>query len=175
MSIRSVLLLLMLALSACDSSSLPPALGGDSDTGKKLDERAIAAGILPDPDDIVFSGRFETRSDLGTDKFCAIKQNSKSYRVGVIAVFGPDSKCEGQGTANFDGEKVQINLSGKKPCSIPAIFDGVSLQFGGAISEGCESFCNGKGSFAGTSYYMVEQGDDAARRVLGRDVNNLCS
>ena len=145
-----------------------------SDVGTALDARAIEVGILPDVNNLVFAGRFETRSELGTDKFCAVKDGDKSYKIGVLAVFGPESKCEARGTAQIEGETVRINLSGKDNCSFDSEFDGVELRFPGAIPEGCAAYCSSRASFSGTSYFMVEQGDDKARRALGRDIERLC-
>ncbi|NJM50375.1 MAG: hypothetical protein HC843_05330 [Sphingomonadales bacterium] len=144
-----------------------------TEIGDALNKKAIERGILPDPDNLVFAGRFETRSELGTDKFCAV-ESSGGYTIGVLAVFGPESKCEGQGNARLDGEKVQVTLSGKGDCSFDAEYDGVELRFPGSLNEGCESYCTARASLSGTSYFIVEEGDDAARRALGRDIERLC-
>jgi hypothetical protein len=173
-ALRAIIISALLLLSACDSQNLPKILGSNDDAGAKLDAQAIRAGILPDPADIVLAGRFETRSDLGTDKFCAIKKGNNNFRIGALAVFGPESKCEGQGSAIFDGDKVHISMSGKEACAFDAIFDGITIQFAGSIPEGCQSYCNSRGSFSGTSFHMVEQGDESARKVLGRDAEKLC-
>lgn len=167
-------LLVLGLLSACDSAKLPESLGGGNEAGRALDERAIETGILPDSADRVIAGRFETRSDLGTDKFCAVKSGNSQFRIGALAVFGPESKCEAQGSAAINGEKIRITLSGKGKCSFDAEFDGIELRFPGAIEQGCASYCSPRASFSGTSYFMVEQGDTNARRALGRDIEKLC-
>ncbi|MFC4291925.1 hypothetical protein ACFOWX_05795 [Sphingorhabdus arenilitoris] len=168
--------LLLLTLSSCSKDS--EGAGGDhmtaTDVGDALDERAIERGILPDLNNLVFAGRFETRSELGTDKFCAVDNGSGTYKIGVLAVFGPESKCEGQGSAKIEGEKVQITLAGKGNCSFDAEYDGVELRFPGGVGEECESYCTSRASLSGTSYFMVEEGDDGARRALGRDIERLC-
>lgn len=142
--------------------------------GAALNQKAVATGILPDPNNIVVAGRYETRSELGTDKFCAVKTGKDVYDIGVLAVFGPESKCEGRGRAKISGEKVEISLSGKKNCRFDAEFDGIELRFPGAMEEGCSAYCSPRASFSGTSYFMVEEGDQNARRALGRDFDRLC-
>jgi hypothetical protein len=161
-------------LAGCGSAKLPESLGGESNAGKALDDRAIAAGILPDSSNRVIAGRYETRSDLGTDKFCAVKKGADQFQIGVLAVFGPESKCEAQGSAKTNGDKIRISFSGKQNCAFDAEFDGIELRFPGAIEQGCSSYCSARASFSGTSYFMVEQGDDNARRALGRDFEKLC-
>jgi hypothetical protein len=163
-----------LILAACQQSEKIPAVNRETDAGDALDKQAIAAGILPEHGNLDLAGRFETRSDLGTDKFCAVGKGSGTFAIGVLAVFGPESKCEGQGRAEIEGEKVRVTLTGKKECTFDAEFDGVELRIPGSIEQGCESYCSPRASLSGTSYYKVEQGDANARRALGRDIEKLC-
>ncbi len=145
-----------------------------TDVGDALDQQAIARGILPDLRNLKFAGRFETRSELGTDKFCAIAIGQDRYRIGVLAVFGSESKCEGQGIARIDGEKVQIQLQGSGACSFNGEFDGVELRFPGDLEIACDNYCSDRASLAGTSYFMVDPGNDAAQQTLGRAIGRLC-
>lgn len=165
-------LLIFATLTGCDKT--PALLGGPGDVGSALDEQAITAGILPDPNNLEFSGRFETRGDLGTDKFCAVGEGSKRFQIGVLAVFGPESKCEGRGWATIADEKVQVTLEGKDACRFTAQYDGVELRFPGSIESGCASYCSSRASLSGTHYFMIQPGDDNARKSLGRDIDRLC-
>ena len=97
-----------------------------------------------------------------------------SLDVGVLAVFGPESKCEGRGTASIAGDKVRITLSGKGDCQFDAQYDGVELRFPGSIESGCASYCSDRASLSGTHYFMVQPGDEPARKTLGRDIQRLC-
>jgi hypothetical protein len=160
-------------LAACGENA-PAAMGGGNDVGSALDQQAIAAGIMPDPDEVELAGRFETRSELGTDKFCAVANGSKQFNVGFLAVFGPESKCEGKGTATVDGDKVQMKLTGKGNCAFDARYDGIELRFPGSVESGCASYCSDRASLSGTHYFMIQPGDDAARGTLGRDIERLC-
>lgn len=170
--IRSLcLLLLTLPLVACGDNDTKKAPA--TDASRALDEQAIAKGLLPDPKGRALSGRFETRSDLGADKFCAVGDGGR-FDIGMLAVFGPDSKCEAQGRAEFAGEKVRITLSGKESCSFDAEFDGIQLRFPGSVPAGCASYCSPRASISGTAYYFTEPGNSSARRTLGRDIERLC-
>lgn len=166
-------LLVLMALSACDRK-VPDVSGNTTDAGSELDRQAIDAGILPDPYNLEFAGRFETRGDLGTDKFCAVSDGAEEFKIGVLAVSGAESKCEGQGTAKMDGDKVHISLQGKGACQFDAQYDGVELRFPGSIASGCAAYCTARASLSGTHYFMVQNGDEPARRTLGRDIEKLC-
>jgi hypothetical protein len=159
-------------LAACGENS--PSSGGDGDSaGSALDEAAIEAGIMPDPEEIRFAGRYETRSELGTDKFCATNSGG-DFDIGFMSNSGPESKCEGSGTATVEGDKVRIVLSGKDDCRFDARYDGIELRFPGAVPDGCQSYCTPRASFSATHYFMVQPGDEAARATLGRDIERLC-
>jgi hypothetical protein len=172
--LRRGLALVSLALLAACGENTPVVLSGGNDVGSQLDEAAIDAGIMPDPDEVEFAGRFETRSDLGTDKFCAVGRGSNQFNVGFLAVFGPESKCEGRGTAAVDGDKVRITLAGKGKCAFDARYDGIELRFPGSVESGCASYCSDRASLSGTHYFIVRAGDNAARGTLGRDIERLC-
>lgn len=165
------LLVSTLALAACGDSA--PDQAPATDASRALDEQAIAKGLLPDPEGRALAGRYETRSDLGVDKFCAVGDGG-DFKIGMLAVFGPDSKCEAQGSAEFAGEKVRITLTGKDSCRFDAEFDGIQLRFPGEVPAGCASYCSPRASMSGTSYFFIEPGDASARRTLGRDVERLC-
>ena len=165
------LLLLTLPLGACGDNDLKQVPA--TDASRALDEQAIAKGLLPDPEGRALAGRFETRSDLGVDKFCAVGDDG-SFDIGMLAVFGPDSKCEAQGRAEFAEEKVRITFNGKESCSFDAEFDGILLRFPGSVPSGCASYCSPRASMSGTAYYFTEPGNASARRTLGRDIERLC-
>lgn len=167
---RGCAALALLILAACDSQQNTAPVG---ETASALDDQAVAAGILPDPDNLSLAGQFETRSELGIDKFCATGSGD-DFDIGVLAVFGPESKCEAQGTAKLDEEQLRISFSGQESCDFNAEYDGVAVRFPGAMPEGCSSYCTKRASFAGTSYFMIAQGDKNARRTLGRDIDRLC-
>ncbi len=168
---------LCLALAACSGDKAGEASTAETSRGpaaEALDEQAIRSGLIPDPNNLSLSGQYETSSEMGTDKFCATKKEN-SYAIGVLAVFGPESKCEGQGSAAIEKGKLRIILKGEDKCSFLADYDGVALRFPGQVDEGCASYCTPRASFAGTSYHLVAEGSEAARKTLGRDIDKLCT
>lgn len=169
----SIALLLATLLAGCGSRYAKPKPDGDS-AGAALDQLAIDKGLIPDPESLAVEGRFETRSELGTDKFCAVADGESQYRVGFLSVYGPDSKCEAQGSAEQDGDSLKITLTGKESCSFTASYDGTVLRFPGTVPDGCASYCSRNASLSGTRYYFVDPGAEAAKRTLGRDIDRLC-
>jgi hypothetical protein len=161
----------LVALAGCGERA--PDGPGSNSAGGALDQAAIEAGIMPDPDEVDLAGRFEMRSELGTDKFCAVASGG-DFDIGFLSNSGPDSKCEGRGTATMAGDKVRITLSGEGSCSFEASYDGIEIRFPGALDKGCDSYCTPRASFSGTHYFVVQPGDAAARATLGRAIARLC-
>lgn len=153
-------------------------LGGEeaeaTEEPSSLEQAAIDAGVIPDIRNVTLSGAFERQSDLGEDRFCAVGNDQRGYQVGMIAVFGPDSKCEGLGEAQRNGETVRITLNSKETCSFTATFDGVELRFPGEMPASCTSYCSPRAGFNGVSFYLVGEGDEVARSTRGRDIESLC-
>lgn len=164
----------MLLLTGCGKSDLKSDRDQNS-AGAALDKLAIEKGVIPDPKGLSLEGRFEAQSEIGTDKFCAVSDGSANYRVGFLSVYGPESKCEGQGSASQEGDAIRITLAGKGSCSFTASYDGTILRFPGQVPDGCASYCSTNASMSGTRYYFVEPGADAAKRSLGREFERLCS
>jgi hypothetical protein len=163
---------LLALLAGCEAKIPAPQIGGN-EAGRELDRLAIERGLLPDPESLAFEGRYETRSELGTDKFCALADGDR-YRIGFLSVFGPESKCEGQGTAEQNGDTVRVVLTGKGQCAFEASYDGIVLRFPGTVPESCAAYCSRNANMSGTRYYFVDPGALAARTTLGRDIERLC-
>jgi|TARA_R110002049_G_scaffold194080_1_gene362937 hypothetical protein len=165
-------LVLALFLAACGQEpssreKVPEALS-------PLEQAAIDAGVIPDVRTMSLAGAYERRSDLGTDRFCAVGNDENGYQIGMIAVFGPASKCEGLGEAEREGETVRITLNSEQECSFKARFDGVELQLPGELPASCASYCSPRAGFEGVSFYIIGEGDAVARSTSGRDFEDLC-
>jgi|TARA_R100001244_G_scaffold20643_7_gene21564 hypothetical protein len=165
-------LIVVLFLAACGSGQ--PEADKPVTELSPLEEAAIDAGVIPDVRNVTLAGAFERRSDLGTDRFCAVGNDENGYQIGMIAVFGPATKCEGLGEAERDGETVRITLDSEEKCSFTARFDGVELQLPGNLPDSCASYCSPRAGFEGVSFFIIGEGDAVARSTSGRDFENLC-
>jgi hypothetical protein len=160
-----------------NSASRPAAMSNaTSDAGEALEQAAANKGLIPDFSDKDFlAGAYERESDLGTDRMCALGDDERGYRIGMVAVFGPDTRCEATGSAARSGENVRMTLVGEKGrCVFTAQFDGVRLTIPGRIDEECDQFCGLRASFAGVSFDRVGDGNSVAASVRGIDVDELC-
>lgn len=161
-------------LAACDSGPAPASDPAPTPSGD-LEEAALEAGLVVDPDSLDLEGAFERHSDLGTDRFCAVRTGDRRYAVGMRAVFGADSACQGRGTATLDGESVTITIPAKgEDCVIAARFDGTQLALAGEVAPACAQLCDDRASLAGVDFLLAESGADAARAELDGEGEPLC-
>jgi len=170
-------MVMALTLSGCVRSDDKDGQGGGAQSGapqSDLERAAIEAGVIPDISKVSLAGAFERQSDLGVDRFCAVGNDDRGYQIGILAVFGPQSKCEAIGSAQRNGEAITISLKGKKECQFVARFDGVELQIPGKIPDGCSSYCSPRAGFDGVSLFLTGEGNAVARSIRGRDIENLC-
>ncbi|QTD55983.1 hypothetical protein [Parasphingorhabdus cellanae] len=173
---RTSVLMAALLLAACGQAGneTGQSRADSSEELSMLEKAAIEAGVIPDARNVSLSGAFERQSDLGEDRFCAVGSDESGYQIGLLAVFGPDSKCEGLGAAQRNGEDIQITLDSEQRCSFTASFDGVALRIPGNLPESCASYCTPRAVLGGVSFYLVGEGDAVARSTRGRSIENLC-
>lgn len=161
-----------------EKASNPTATTSDagSDAGAALEQAAASKGLIPDFSDKDFlAGAYQRESDLGTDRMCALGDDERGYRIGMVAVFGPDTRCEATGSAARSGENVRMTLTGDKGrCVFTAQFDGVRLTIPGRVEEECDQFCGPRASFAGVSFDRIGDGNAVAASVRGIDIAQLC-
>ncbi len=167
-------LIFVLTLVACADSEQDKSNSIKAEDVSSLEQAAIDAGVIPDVKNISLSGAFERQSDLGEDRFCAVGNDERGYQVGLLAVFGPDSKCEALGSAERNGETVTITLESQQECRFEASFDGVALNLPGKLPASCGSYCTPRAGFGGVSFYLVGEGDAVARSTRGREIESLC-
>ncbi|MEO9468952.1 hypothetical protein [Parasphingorhabdus sp.] len=169
-------LLLGLFLSGCGQGPGASAEQNEPEPAptSRLEQAAIEAGVIPDIRNVTLSGAFERQSELGIDRFCAVGNDERGYQVGMLAVFGPESKCEGLGEAQRTGETISITLDSKETCRFDASFDGVELQLPGDLPEACLSYCSPRATLNGVSFFLVGEGDAVARSTQGREIESLC-
>lgn len=165
---RAVVALCLLLVGCAPDA--PAVNSGESD----LENAAIAAGAIPDPDTAPLEGLYERSGDGGPDRMCLLRESGESYRIGIDVMFGDETECLARGRAARSGERLTITLDGKSACRIEARFDGREITLPGSVPETCARYCTKQGSLAGFSLGQSSASRIDAASVVGRDGALLC-
>jgi hypothetical protein len=154
----------LLLLGACDSG------GAGESAGERLEEAAIARGVIPDPASLHVIGAY----GRGADRLC-VNGREEALRIGIDVSYGGDLGCTARGTARQDGEDIDITLEGADGCRFTARFDGEDLAFPGRLPESCATFCDAPASLAGLTVDRLSDAPSEVRAMRGQQGGLLCS
>jgi len=166
-------------LASCGGGALPGS-GDPAEQRSTLDQAAIDAGVIADPETIDLAGLYTNAGGGGPDRLCASGARDAGYSIGLLVAFGARSQCEATGAARFDGDRVAIEVlrtaSGKPvaDCRFLARFDGAQLSLPGSVPAACAAACTPRASLAGAVFALADSGSAAARTAHGRAIKRLC-
>jgi hypothetical protein len=136
------------------------------DGGNPLEEAAVEANLVDDPNATSTVGLYERGHPLGTDRLCITGDAEDALSFGVVAVFGSALTCEGRGTAEHDGTRLRLQFA-DADCAIDVAYDGRSLRFPGTVPDGCAAICGPRASLSGVALRRTGWDAAAARRAVG--------
>ena len=139
-------LLLMIAGCRDDPAKTPAAAA----TPTGLEAAAIAAGVIPDPNNTDIAGLYARE----TDRVCIVP-SATAYRIGVFVDYGDQQSCGGAGTVTRVGETLHLDFARAAGCSFDARFDGDRIVFPGRLPDACQQLCARRASIAGLDVSLL--------------------
>jgi hypothetical protein len=162
-------LAVLLLASGCHRDPAPTAsVQGKSATG--LEEAAIQAGVIHDPDDSDITGLYAR----DTDRVCVVP-GATAYRIGVFVDYGDQLSCGGSGTATRVGETLHVDMDGAERCSFDAHFDGDRIAFPGRVPDACGKICSRRASIAALEVDRLSESVSEASTLRDGKGKLLCS
>ena len=131
-------LLLLLALTACDRAPPQAETAGD-----RLEAAAQAAGLVADAD-----GSLVGAWARETDRVCVVPGVGGTTRIGALVDYGEGQGCSASGTLEQSGATVRVRFG---ECRFEARFDGERLSFPAELPSACDRACTGRASLAALS------------------------
>jgi len=157
--------LLLLALASC--SKAPPAPAPPTTASGELERAAIAAGVIPDPNDTDITGLYAR----DTDRVCVVPDRD-GYRIGAFVDYGDAQTCSAKGKVTRAGEKLSIEFEGG--CRLDASFDGTSIAFPGEVPAPCRALCGGHASLAALEAERLSDSVSEASTLRDAKSRMLC-
>ena len=137
------------------------------DAANPIERAAREANLVEDPDSSPPTGLYERRHISGRDALCIVPQGLGGYRFGMIASFGTELMCQGQGTATQNGTRLKLVFSDIR-CEIEAVYDGRSVRMPGTVPAGCAEICGPRASLSGVAVSRVGWSEDEAMTLQSR-------
>lgn len=154
---------LALLLAACNQAEPPPA-----DTpGARLEQAAIARGLVPDPKRGTLNGSWAS----DTDRLCIVPAGQIT-RIGASIDYGEGQGCAASGDVERDGATLRVRFG---DCRIEARYDGERIAFPPTLPAACERLCSGRASLTALTVEQVSQSTSEAAMLRGPNGKLLCA
>ena len=161
-----VLLLALLVLTGCSSKQdATDAIGG---AGARLEQAAIATGVIRDPASADLTGVYAS----DPERVCVVPA-AQDFRIGVTLDYGEGQQCHASGTLVRAGETLKVDLG--DGCAFDARFDGQGIRFPGALPDACQAKCTGRATMAGLSVDTLSASLSEATALTDAKGRALCA
>jgi hypothetical protein len=157
---------LLLLLAGCDQTVEPAAQ--DPSAGQALENAAIAAGIVTDPERLDPAGVYVS----DTDRVCIVPKAGGVYVIGASVDYGDGQGCVARGTAT-GVETLKVDLGGD--CRMTARFEGARLTFPAGVPAGCARACTGRASLAALNAERLSTAPSEALALRDAADRPLCA
>lgn len=164
---RTAALVALVLLAACSSKqeAADVATGG---AGARLEQAAIAAGVVRDPASADLTGVYAN----DPERVCVVP-GASDFRIGVALDYGEGQQCSAVGSLKRAGDALKVDLG--DGCAFEARFDGQGIKFPGALPDACQKKCTGRATMAGLSVDTLSSSLSEAMALSDAEGRALCA
>ncbi|CAN5546995.1 hypothetical protein BH09PSE4_BH09PSE4_05470 [soil metagenome] len=162
---KHLALVALILLAGC--SKPQPAKSPQTSASSDLERAAIAAGVIPDPDDTDITGLYAR----DTDRVCIVP-DSYGYKIGAFVDYGESQTCSARGQVTRVGETLHVEFN--DGCSFDASFDGTNVIFPGNVPDACQKSCSGRASLGALEAERLSEAVSEASTMRDSKGRLLC-
>jgi hypothetical protein len=164
---RAVALLVLAVLGGCsDKQDAADRVSGGA--GARLEQAAIATGVIRDPASTDLTGVYAR----DPEQVCVVPA-AKDFRIGVTLDYGEGQQCSASGTLVRDSDQLKVDLG--EGCTFDARFDGQGIAFPGALPDACKKKCSGRATMAGLTVDALSASLSEATALADAKGRALCA
>ena len=164
------LLIPLLILGGCsggegqsDGNALAPANGGPSaQSPARPGEIATLAGL------------YEGDAAPRKNQLCIVENAGETPRFGLVVWGANLHSCSGSGTAEREGDRLRLAMSGDETCTIDARISGASIVLPESVPDGCAYYCGAQARLTAVRFDQVGTGREDAARAKDLVGDPLC-
>ncbi|TPG12262.1 hypothetical protein [Sphingomonas oligophenolica] len=161
---RASALTILLAVAACGPA---PDRTASNSAGAALEAAATRTGLIVDPTRVNLVGAWAR----DTDRVCVVPAGPSSYRIGALVDYGPAQGCAASGTAERQGDRVDIRFG---DCRFRAQLVGDRMVFPATMPHACHGLCTGRASLAALTVEHLSASRSEAVTLRAPDRTPLC-
>jgi hypothetical protein len=163
---RAVALVALVLLAGCSSKQDAAAVASGG-AGARLEQAAIATGVIRDPASADLTGVYAN----DPERVCVVPA-AQDFRIGVTLDYGEGQRCSASGTLKRKGDALKVDLG--DGCAFDARFDGQGIKFPGALPDACGKKCTGRATMAGISVDALSASLSEATALTDAKGRALC-
>jgi hypothetical protein len=136
--------------------------------GARLEQAAIATGVIRDPASTDLTGVYAD----DPERVCVVPA-ATDFRIGVTLDYGEGQQCSASGTLRRSGAVLKVDLG--DGCAFDARFDGEGIKFPGVLPDRCQKKCTGRATMAGLSVDTLSASLSEATALTDAKGRALCA
>jgi hypothetical protein len=164
------LLIALLILGGCSRGQ--DGQGGGNASGQPGGASASAPGT---PGRIgTLMGLYEGGDVSPKNQLCMVENEGEQPRFGLVVWGSNQNSCSGSGTAERNGERLQLKMTGDESCTIEARISGKTVILPEKVPDGCAYYCGANARLTAARFDQVGTGRDDAVKAEDLVGDPLC-
>lgn len=135
--------------------------------GSRLEQAAVARGLVPDADGGTLTGSWAS----DTDRVCVVPVGAAT-QLGVSIDYGEGQDCAASGTVDRHGNRLRVRFG---DCRFDARFDGERISFPAELPSSCDRLCTGRASLSAMAVERLSESVSEAATLRGPNGKLLCA
>ena len=119
-------------------------------------------------------GLYEGGDVSPKNQLCIVENSGEQPRFGLVAWGANQHSCSGSGTAERNGDRLQLKMTGDEACTIEARISGKSIILPESVPDGCAYYCGANARLTASRFDQVGTGRDDAAKAKDLVGDPLC-
>ncbi len=108
------------------------------------------------------------------NQLCMVDNKGEAPRFGLVVWGANQHSCSGSGTAERNGDRLQLKMTGDEACTIDARISGKSIVLPEKVPDGCAYYCGANARLTATTFTQKGTGKDDAAKAKDLVGDPLC-
>lgn len=159
------LVLLSLLLAGCGGSGGQ----GDGNASAPASPQGGSSGAVS-----TLTGLYEGGQGAPRNQLCMVVNSDTDTRFGLVVWGANQHSCSGSGSAEREGNRLRLRMTGDETCTIEARIEGNTVVLPDSLPQGCAYYCGARATMTGARFTQAGTGRDEAIKAKDLVGDPLC-